>query len=69
MVEFTEEQVREMEDKIINKLFPIHGYLHRFLVKGSIEAERVEMMIQNIDKAVEWIRSQRPEHKRMTRYR
>jgi hypothetical protein len=58
-MQYTKEQVREMEHVILNMLTPVHGNLSVALMKGKIKTKDIEMMIAKIDDVADWIRAQR----------
>jgi hypothetical protein len=66
---FTEEQVRELEDKLINMLAPAYTMLTFKRDLGKIEDKDITFVLKSIDRVVKWIRSQRPVEKQFRKNR
>jgi hypothetical protein len=65
---YTEEQIKELEDKLINALSPVHGYIEMY--KGKVLPKtKADSMLSRLNFVVEYIRNMRPEHERYKRRR
>lgn len=69
MVSFSPEQVLELEDRLLNMVFPVYMKLQTIEAGKEISRRDVKMMLNRIDEMVKYIRGLRPEHKRSNPYR
>jgi len=66
---FNNEQVKELEDVIINALSPIYSKLQMIDMDVSLRKKDIVMMLERIDSVVHYIRSLRPESQSFRRNR
>lgn len=59
-IHFDRDQVRELEDKIVNLISPIYSKLEAMKEKGLKQSD-VDMMLERVDKIVKYVRSLYPE--------
>jgi hypothetical protein len=66
-MQFTEHQVRELEDVIINILSPVHIKMQIALHKKRIGQGDVKFTIKQLDRIVKYLHDLRSKELRMTR--
>jgi hypothetical protein len=63
MMKYTEDQIRELEDKIFNLLNPVYGYIQMYTGK-ILPEEKANIMLDNLNKIEIFIRGKRHISKR-----
>ena len=63
-MKFSESQIKWLEDRLINKIAPVHTILQTTLYGKSITERDVNIMLDRLEAMVKSIRHLRPKHKR-----
>ena len=63
-MKFSEPQVKWLEDRLINKIAPIHMTLQTIFYGKTITKRDVNVMLNRLEAMVKDIRYLRPKHKR-----
>ena len=58
-VKFSTEQIRELEDKVINFISPMHMILQQVDTKG-LSKKDVHLMLSDLNRLIKYIRELRP---------
>jgi hypothetical protein len=62
-VKFSTDQIRELEDKIINFISPMHMLLQQVDTKGLTKKD-VHLMLSDLNRLIKYIRELRPAEQR-----
>jgi hypothetical protein len=62
-VKFSAEQIRELEDKVINFISPMHMILQQVDIKGLTKKD-VNLMLSDLNRLIKYIRELRPAEQR-----